>query len=45
VNTVALADTKQVYRACMDSIDDLTGQFVTALRTVNAAGDEGDKKK
>ena len=32
---VVLADTKQVYRACMDSVDELTGQFVTAYRSVN----------
>ncbi len=32
---VVLADTKQVERACMDSVDELTGQFVTAYRSVN----------
>ena len=40
VETVALADPKLVYRACMDSVDDLAGRFVTAYRSVNAAGDE-----
>jgi hypothetical protein len=35
VDTVILADTKQVYRACMDSADELTGRFVTAYRSVN----------
>jgi hypothetical protein len=38
VDTVILADTKQVYRACMDSADELTGRFVTAYRSVNEAG-------
>ncbi len=35
VDTVILADTKQVYRACIDSADELTGRFVTAYRSVN----------
>jgi hypothetical protein len=35
VDTVILADTKQVYRACMDSADEVTGRFVTAYRSVN----------
>jgi hypothetical protein len=35
VDTVILADTKQVYRACMDSADELAGRFVTAYRSVN----------
>jgi hypothetical protein len=35
VDTVILADTKQVYRACMDLADELTGRFVTAYRSVN----------
>jgi hypothetical protein len=35
VDTVILTDTKQVYRACMDSADELTGRFVTAYRSVN----------
>ncbi len=34
-DTVVLADTKQVYRACMDSADELAGRFVTAYRSVN----------
>lgn len=36
VETVVLADTKQVYRACMDSADELSDRFVTAYRSVNA---------
>ena len=35
VETVALADGKQVFRACMDSVDDLAGRFVAAYRSVN----------
>jgi hypothetical protein len=35
VDTIILTDTKQVYRACMDSADELTGRFVTAYRSVN----------
>ena len=35
VDTVILADTKQVYRACMDLADELTGRFVSAYRSVN----------
>ena len=35
VDTVILADTKQVYRACIDLADELTGRFVTAYRSVN----------
>jgi hypothetical protein len=37
VETIVLADTKQVYRACMDSMDELAGRFVTAYRSVNPA--------
>jgi hypothetical protein len=37
VDTIALADPKQVYRACMDSVDELAGRFVTAYRSVNPA--------
>ena len=33
--TVVLADSKQVYRACMDSVDELAARFVTAYRSVN----------
>jgi hypothetical protein len=43
VQTVVLADTKQVYRACMDSVDDLAGRFVKAYQSVKAAGGERDK--
>jgi hypothetical protein len=39
VETVLLADTKQVYRACMDSVDELAARFVTAYRSVNPAGE------
>lgn len=42
VETVVLADTKQVYRACMDSMDELAGHFVTAYRAVN--GESAEKK-
>ncbi len=38
VDTIALADAKQVYRACMDSVDELTGRFIAAYRTVNPTG-------
>ena len=38
VNTVLLADTKLVYRGCMDSTDELADRFVTAYRSVNPAG-------
>jgi hypothetical protein len=44
VETVVLADAKQVYRACMDSVDELMGHFVAAYRSVNGAG-EGEKGK
>jgi hypothetical protein len=43
VATVVLADTKQVKSACMDSVDELTDQFVTAYRSVNAEGAPSDK--
>jgi hypothetical protein len=36
VETVSLADAKQVYRACMDSVDELAERFVKAWRSVNA---------
>jgi hypothetical protein len=39
VETVVIANTKQVYRACMDSADQLTDRFVTAYRSVNGAVD------
>jgi hypothetical protein len=35
VQTVLLADSKQLYRAAMDSIDELAAGFVTAYRSVN----------
>jgi len=45
VETVSLADAKQVYRACMDSVDDLAGRFVTAYRSVNPAGETRSRAK
>jgi hypothetical protein len=35
VETVVLADAKQVDQACLDSVDELAGRFVTAYRAVN----------
>jgi hypothetical protein len=35
VDTVLLADAKQLYRGAMDSIDELAARFVTAYRSVN----------
>jgi hypothetical protein len=35
VETIFLADGKQVYRASMDSVDELAGRFVTAWQSVN----------
>ena len=35
VDTVVLADAKQVDQACLDSVDDLAARFVTAYRAVN----------
>jgi hypothetical protein len=37
VETVLLAGTGALYRACQDSIDDLAARFVAAYRSVNAA--------
>jgi hypothetical protein len=37
VETVLLADSKQVHQACLDSVDELAGRFVTAYRSVNGA--------
>ncbi len=42
VDTVALADSKQVYRACMDSVDELADRFLAAYRSVNAASGGGN---
>ena len=36
VETVLLAEPKQLYRATMDTIDELAGAFVTAYRSVNS---------
>jgi hypothetical protein len=41
VETVMLVDTREVQRACMDSMDELAGRFVTAYRSVNPAADHG----
>lgn len=38
VETVLLADAKQVNRACLDSIDELAGRFVSAYQAVNGDG-------
>ena len=35
VDTVLLADPKQVYRACMDSVDELATRFLAAYRSAN----------
>ena len=35
VDTVVLADPKQVDQACLDSVDQLAARFVTAYRSVN----------
>ena len=35
VETVLLAEPKQLYRAAMDTIDELAASFVTAYRSVN----------
>jgi hypothetical protein len=45
VDTVLLADPKQVYRACVDSVDELAGRFVTAYRSVNPERDAGDRER
>ena len=37
VETVLLAEPKQLYRAAMDTIDELSAAFVTAYRSVNPA--------
>jgi hypothetical protein len=34
VETISLADTKQLYRACMDSVDELADRFISAWRSV-----------
>lgn len=36
VETVVLAGSKEVLRACTDSVDELAARFVTAYRSVNA---------
>lgn len=45
VETVMLADTKEVQRACMDSMDELAGRFVAAYRSVNPASDHGQGER
>lgn len=44
VETVLLADAKQVQQACNDSVDELAQRFVTAYRSVNPAGGSADRK-
>jgi hypothetical protein len=39
VETVILAEPKQVQEACTDAVDDLAGRFVTAYRSVNPTTD------
>jgi len=39
VDSIMLAETKQVYRACMDSVDELADRFVAAYRSVNTTND------
>ena len=41
VETLTLVDTKTVDRACLDSMDELAGRFVTAYRSVNPAINQG----
>jgi hypothetical protein len=41
VATVLLADAKQVNRACLDSVDELAGRFVSAYKSVNDGGEAG----
>jgi hypothetical protein len=36
VETITLADTKQVYRASMDSVDELAARFISALHSVSS---------
>jgi len=47
VDSIMLAESKQVYRACMDSVDELADRFVTAYRSVKAKDDgtNGDRQK
>lgn len=40
VETVVLADAKQANRACLDSVDELTGRFAAAYWSVNGTGGE-----
>jgi len=40
-DTIALADDKQVFRACMDSVDELSKRFLAAYQSVNPAGTGG----
>jgi hypothetical protein len=43
VDTVVLADLKQVKRACLDSVDELAARFVTAYQSENPKGVEREK--
>ena len=44
VDTVVLADAKQVSQACLDTVDELAGRFVTAWRSVNPDGSSAPNK-
>ena len=35
VETILISDSKQLFRAAMESVDELAGRFVTAYRSVN----------
>jgi hypothetical protein len=45
VETISLADTKQVYRACMDSVDELATRFVIAWRSANLGSEARPPEK
>jgi len=40
VETLVLADTKQVTRACLDSVDELAARFVAAYRSANSTAND-----
>lgn len=43
VETLTLVDAKEVNRACLDSMDELAGRFVSAYRSVNPQGDHAGR--
>ena len=43
VETVMLADAKQVNRACLESVDELAGRFESAYRSANAPSRAANK--